>query len=79
MTGGNVIGIGSPRASLRKSNIATKRRVRGVKLSTVAVVDAQFECCKEVIKSLREPGLHSCDVRELEQSDCVLLVNERHY
>lgn len=74
MTGGNVIGIGSPRASL-ESNIALRERV-GVENFYSGCSDAQFECLQEVIKSLREPGLHSCDVRELEQSDCVLLVNE---
>lgn len=74
MTGGNVIGIGSPRASL-ENNIALRERV-GVENFYSGCSDAQFECLQEVIKSLREPGIAHCDVRELEQSDCVLLVNE---
>lgn len=74
MVGGSVIGIGSPRASL-ESNIALRERV-GVDNFYSGSSDLEFECLQEVIKSLREPGLDCPDVRGIERSDCVLLVDE---
>jgi NADH-quinone oxidoreductase subunit G len=74
MTSGEVIGIGSPRASL-ESNIALRQRV-GPQNFFSGMSDAQLGCAAEVIALLREPGLHCPDIRSLEHSDCVLVVNE---
>ncbi len=74
MTGGDVIGIGSPRASL-ESNMALRERV-GAENFYAGMSDEQLQCAREVISLLKEKGLHCPDLRHLEQSDCVLLVNE---
>lgn len=74
MTSGEVIGIGSPRASL-ESNIALRQRV-GVQNFYSGMSDSQSACMKQVIGLLRETGLHCPDLRTLEQCDCVLVVNE---
>lgn len=74
MAGGDVIGIGSPRASL-ESNIALLQRV-GAQNFYPGLSDAELACVREVLLLLREPGLHCPDIRGLEQCDCVLLVDE---
>src|SRR5690606_34008321 len=74
MLAGDVIGIGSPRASL-ESNLALRNRV-GVDNFYAGYSDEQGACLREVLATLREPGLHCPDVRSLEHSDCVLIVNE---
>ena len=74
MTGGELIGIGSPRASL-ESNYALRQRV-GPQNFFSGMSDAQLSCTTEVIALLREPGLNCPDIRSLELSDCVLVVNE---
>ncbi len=74
MIGGDVIGIGSPRASL-ESNIALRDRV-GVQNFYAGFSDGQFNCLQEVTKSLRETGLVCPSIRDIEQSDCILLVDE---
>lgn len=74
MTGGDVIGIASPRASL-ESNIALRNRV-GANNFYVGVSDAQLASLRQVLSSLRDPSVYCPDLRSLEQSDCVLIVNE---
>ena len=74
MLSGDVIGIGSPRASL-ESNLALRRRV-GAENFYVGYSDQQGECMRQVLSALREPGLQCPDVRSLELADCVLVVNE---
>lgn len=74
MTSGALIGIGSPRASL-ESNIALRKRV-GAQNFYAGMSDAQLGCVREVMGLLKEPGLHCPDLRALEHSDCVLVVNE---
>ncbi|MCB1666504.1 MAG: NADH-quinone oxidoreductase subunit NuoG [Pseudomonadales bacterium] len=74
MAGGDVIGIGSPRASL-ESNIALQQRV-GAENFYPGINDDELASAREVLALMREPGLHCPDIRSLEQSDCVLVVNE---
>lgn len=74
MTSGELIGIGSPRASL-ESNIALRQLV-GAKNFFSGMSDAQLSCATEVIALLRAPGLNCPDIRSLELSDCVLVVDE---
>lgn len=74
MTGGDVVGIGSPRASL-ESNLALRARV-GVKNFYAGMSVHQQRCVEAVIAINREQGLHCPDIRTLEQADCVLVVNE---
>ena len=74
MTNGEVIGIGSPRASL-ESNIALRQRV-GPQNFYSGMSDAQSACMAQVLALLREPGLNCPDIRSLELSDCVVVVNE---
>ncbi len=74
MSSGELIGIGSPRASL-ESNMALRQRV-GTQNFFSGMSDAQLSCATEVIALLQEPGLNCPDIRTLEQSDCVLVVNE---
>jgi len=74
MTSGELIGIGSPRASL-ENNLALRQRV-GPQNFFSGMSDAQLSCATEVIALLREPGLNCPDIRSLELSDCVLVVNE---
>ena len=72
--GGQVVGIGSPRASL-ESNAALRERVGAANFYS-GLDDAQHHCLQAVLAIGREQGLHCPDLRTLEQSDCVLLVNE---
>lgn len=72
--GAQVVGIGSPRASL-ESNAALRARV-GAANFYAGIDDAQLQCLQAVIALGREQGLHCPDLRTLEQADCVLLVNE---
>jgi len=74
MASGELIGIGSPRASL-ESNMALRQRV-GPQNFFSGMGDAQLSCATEVISLLQEPGLNCPDIRSLELSDCVLVVNE---
>lgn len=74
MTSGELIGIGSPRASL-ESNIALRQRV-GAQNFFCGMSDAQLHCATEVLALQRESGLNCPDIRSLELSDCVLVVNE---
>ena len=74
MTAGDVVGIGSPRASL-ESNLALRARV-GAKNFYAGFSAEQQRCVQAVIAVNREQGLHCPDIRTLEQADCVLLVNE---
>ncbi|OGT74258.1 MAG: hypothetical protein A3H44_05920 [Gammaproteobacteria bacterium RIFCSPLOWO2_02_FULL_57_10] len=74
MTAGDVVGIGSPRASL-ESNLALRARV-GVKNFYAGFSAEQQQCSQAVIAINREQGLHCPDIRTLEQADCVLVVNE---
>lgn len=72
--GGQVVGIGSPRASL-ESNVALRDRV-GPENFYAGISAGQQRCLRTVIALGREHGLHCPDLRTLEQADCVLLVNE---
>jgi len=72
--GGQVIGIGSPRASL-ESNAALRDRV-GAANFYGGIADAQQQCLQAVIALSREQGLHCPDLSTLERADCVLLINE---
>lgn len=74
MTSGEIVGIGSPRASL-ESNIALRERVGALNFYA-GMSDAQLSCASEVIALLRETGLNCPDIRSLELADCVLVVNE---
>ena len=74
VTAGDVVGIGSPRASL-ESNLALRARV-GTKNFYAGFSAEQQRCVQAVIAVNREQGLHCPDIRTLEQADCVLLVNE---
>lgn len=74
MVVGDVVGIGSPRASL-ESNFALRTRV-GADNFYAGFSDKQYACIREVIALAREQGLHCPDIRTLEQSDCVVIVSE---
>lgn len=74
ITAGDVVGIGSPRASL-ESNLALRARV-GAKNFYAGFSVKQQQCVQAVININREQGLHCPDIRTLEQADCVLLVDE---
>jgi len=74
MIAGDVIGIGSPRASL-ESNLALRARV-GVENFYAGFSDQQNLCIRAVISIAQEQGFYCPDLRTLEQADCVLLVNE---
>ncbi len=74
LTTGDVVGIGSPRASL-ESNVALRERV-GVENFYAGFSAEQQRCMQAVIAINREQGLHCPDIRTLEQADCVLVVNE---
>jgi NADH-quinone oxidoreductase subunit G len=74
MIAGDVIGIGSPRASL-ESNFALRARV-GVENFYAGFSDQQNLCVRAVISLAKEEGFYCPDLRTLEQADCVLLVNE---
>jgi NADH-quinone oxidoreductase subunit G len=74
LTVGDVVGIGSPRASL-ESNLALRERV-GVENFYAGFSAEQQRCMQIIIAINREQGLHCPDIRALERADCVLVINE---
>jgi NADH-quinone oxidoreductase subunit G len=70
----SAIGIGSPRAS-NESNFALRNLV-GEANFYAGVADEEFECLQVQMSLLQDPVFHAPSIREIEQADAVLIVNE---
>ncbi|PPI86722.1 NADH-quinone oxidoreductase subunit NuoG [Candidatus Pantoea edessiphila] len=69
-----VIGIGSSRASI-ESNFALKKLVGSENFST-GVLDIEQVCVETVVKILRDGGIHTPSLREIESYDAILVLGE---
>ena len=69
-----VIGIGSPRASI-ESNFALRELV-GAENFYTGIAEGEQERLQLVLKVLREGGIHTPALREIESYDAVLVLGE---
>lgn len=69
-----VIGIGSPRASL-ESNFALRELVGAENYST-GIHQIEQTCLQQMLQVLKESGVHTPSLREIEQYDAVLVLGE---
>lgn len=69
-----IIGIGSPRASI-ESNFALRELVGEENFST-GIPAVEQSCLQLMLKILRESGVHTPSLREMESYDAVLILGE---
>ncbi|PPI88222.1 NADH-quinone oxidoreductase subunit G [Candidatus Pantoea edessiphila] len=69
-----VIGIGSSRASI-ESNFALRKLV-GAKNFSTGSMNIEQTCIDMVIKILRDGGIHTPSIREIESYDAILILGE---
>lgn len=73
-SGAPVIGLGSPRASL-EANFSLRSLV-GPENFYIGISDPEFQMISRIIEVLRNGPAHSPSLREVEQSDAVLILGE---
>ena len=71
---GEVIGIGSPRAS-NEANFALRQLV-GAANFYAGVDDREHRLNQQILELARDPAFHNPSIREIEQADAIIIVGE---